>query len=82
MEESYAWVSACVRISRQGNTGFGSLARVKIDPRTSKLSLICSGLMQWSGTAASVPEIQAMMLLRANALAKGASGCRPVLVDT
>ena len=87
MEESYAWVQqACVQDQPVYgvNTGFGSLARVKIDPANSaKLSLnLLRSHAAGVGPLLPVPEIRAMMLLRANALAKGASGCRPVLVDT
>ena len=87
MEESYAWVQqACVQDQPiyGVNTGFGSLARVKIDPANSaKLSLnLLRSHAAGVGPLLPVPEIRAMMLLRANALAKGASGCRPLLVDT
>ncbi len=87
MERSYAWVKqAC-----QGdqpiygvNTGFGSLARVRIDPANSNtlsMNLIRSHAAG-VGKYLSEDVVRATMLLRANALAKGASGCRPVLVDT
>jgi len=66
------------------NTGFGSLARVRIDPADSatlSLNLVRSHA---AGVGAPSPEetVRAMMLLRANALARGASGCRVELVDT
>lgn len=66
------------------NTGFGSLARVRIGQdqiRALSWNLIRSHA---AGVGPPVPHEQAraMMLLRANALAKGASGCRPELVDT
>jgi len=87
MEESYAWVQkACLQDQPVYgvNTGFGSLARVKIDPANSaKLSLnLIRSHAAGVGPLLPVPETRAMMLLRANALAKGASGCRPLLVDT
>ena len=87
MQESYAWVRKACGDDQPVygvNTGFGSLARVKIDSAHSSqlsLNLIRSHA---SVVCPSVPvaEVRAMMLLRANALAKGASGCRPLLVDT
>ncbi len=87
MEDSYAWVKkACVQDQPVYgvNTGFGSLARVKIDPiNSARLSLnLIRSHAAGVGPLLPVPEIRAMMLLRANALAKGASGCRPILVDT
>lgn len=87
MARSYAWV----REAGKGdapvygvNTGFGSLARVPIaakDRARLSLNLIRSHA---AGVGPSLPEpvVRAMMLLRANALAKGVSGCRPLLVDT
>ena len=87
MQESYAWVQQACRQDQPVygvNTGFGSLARVKIDPANSSmlsLNLIRSHAAG-VGPLLPVAEVRAMMLLRANALAKGASGCRPVLVDT
>ena len=65
------------------NTGYGSLARVRIPPseiRALSWNLIRSHA---AGVGPSVPAdaVRAMMLLRANALAKGASGCRPAVVD-
>ena len=64
------------------NTGYGSLARVRIDPaRIAELSwnLVRSHA---AGVGPEVPieVVRAMMLLRANALARGASGCNPELV--
>lgn len=87
MNESYAWVRAACQGDRPiygVNTGFGSLARVRIDPSHSaklSLNLIRSHA---AGVGANLPDdvVRATMLLRANALAKGASGCRPLLVDT
>jgi len=66
------------------NTGFGSLARLRIERLQSRQ--LSWNLVQShaAGVGPPVPEdaTRAMMLLRANALAKGASGCRPVLVET
>jgi histidine ammonia-lyase len=66
------------------NTGFGKLASVRISTeqvRQLQMNLVRShacGL----GLPLSEGETRAMMLLRANALAKGFSGVRPRLVET
>ena len=66
------------------NTGFGKLASVRISPeqvRQLQVNLVrshASGV----GAPLSETETRAMMLLRANALAKGLSGIRPVVVET
>src|ERR1700694_6237793 len=66
------------------NTGFGKLASVRISAeqvRQLQVNLVrshASGV----GPPLSTPETRAMMLLRANALAKGLSGIRPVIVET
>ena len=87
MAASYAWVQQAAKQDQPVygvNTGFGSLARVKIDPaHSSQLSWnLIRSHAAGVGPILPVAETRAMMLLRANALAKGASGCRPVLVDT
>ena len=94
MARSEAWVQAASRgevraengdpLTIYGiNTGYGSLARVRI-------SLEHSAQLSWNlmmshaaGVGPRMPDdaVRAMMVLRANALAKGASGCRPALVD-
>jgi len=87
VERSRAWVVSVLHGDRPiygVNTGFGSLARVRIDPElTSKLSrnLIRSHA---AGVGPDAPDevVRAMMLLRANALARGASGCTLQLVLT
>jgi histidine ammonia-lyase len=66
------------------NTGFGKLASVRISPeqvRQLQVNLVRSHVCG-VGTPLSAPEVRAMMLLRANALAKGLSGVRPVVVET
>ena len=65
------------------NTGYGSLARVRIAPENiAKLSLnLVRSHAAGVGDPVAADGVRAMMLLRANALAKGASGCRPELVD-
>src|SRR6202790_976221 len=66
------------------NTGFGKLASVRISAeqvRQLQINLVRSHT-GGVGTPLSTPEVRAMMLLRANALAKGLSGVRPVVVET
>src|SRR5580704_1802607 len=66
------------------NTGFGELADVRISLnqiRQLQLNLVrshCCGV----GAPLSEIETRAMMLLRANTLAKGFSGVRPLVVET
>jgi histidine ammonia-lyase len=66
------------------NTGFGKLSDVRIESsqlRELQLNLVRShscGL----GPPLSEAEARAILLLRANVLARGYSGCRPVLIDT
>lgn len=65
------------------NTGFGDLARVRIsdhDLRTLQVNLVRSHA---SGVGHAFPEdvVRATLLLRANTLAKGASGVGPELVE-
>jgi histidine ammonia-lyase len=66
------------------NTGFGKLASVRISAeqvRQLQVNLVrshASGV----GTPLSEAETRAMMLLRANAIAKGLSGVRPRVVET
>jgi len=66
------------------NTGFGKLASVRISAeqvRQLQFNLVRSHACG-VGAPLSIPETRAMMLLRANALAKGLSGVRPVVVQT
>src|SRR6516165_12438012 len=66
------------------NTGFGKLASVRISAeqvRQLQVNLVRSHACG-VGRPLSEPETRAMMLLRANALAKGLSGVRPVVVET
>ena len=65
------------------NTGFGALAQTKIGPEDlQKLqhNLILSHAVG-VGESLSIPETRTLMLLRLNALAKGYSGCRSLLLD-
>jgi histidine ammonia-lyase len=65
------------------NTGFGKLADVRIP--TGSLAQLQTNLVRSHaggvGQPLSEAEARAMLLLRANVLAKGFSGCRPALVE-
>ena len=66
------------------NTGFGKLASVRISTeqvRQLQVNLVRSHACG-VGAPLSEAETRAMMLLRANALAKGFSGVRPLVVET
>lgn len=66
------------------NTGFGKLSDVHIEQsqlRELQLNLVRSHSCG-VGAPLSEGEARAMLLLRANVLALGYSGCRPVLVET
>jgi histidine ammonia-lyase len=87
MKESRAMVDRVVASGATAygiNTGFGKLASVRISSeqvRQLQLNLVrshASGV----GPPLTEAETRAMILLRANALAKGLSGIRPVVVDT
>ncbi|MEN0063774.1 MAG: aromatic amino acid ammonia-lyase [Myxococcota bacterium] len=95
MAKSHAWVADAAQgtirdaegqtLSVYGvNTGYGSLARVRIsEERIEELSWnLLQSHAAGVGPRMDDVSVRAMMLLRANALAKGASGCRPELVDT
>lgn len=66
------------------NTGFGKLADVRI--QNSELATLQINLVRSHacglGDPLSEPEVRVMLLLRANVLAKGLSGIRPVVVET
>lgn len=66
------------------NTGFGKLSDVHIPPselRELQLNLVRSHACG-VGRALSEAETRAMLLLRANVLACGLSGARPIIIDT
>jgi histidine ammonia-lyase len=71
------------RVAYAINTGVGKLSDVHIEPaqnRQLQVNLIrshCAGV----GEPLSQAETRAMMLLRANSLAKGFSGVRPEVID-
>jgi histidine ammonia-lyase len=66
------------------NTGFGKLASVRIS--TEQVAQLQVNLVRSHACGVGEPlseaETRAMMVLRANALAKGLSGIRPQVVDT
>jgi len=75
---------ACGATAYGINTGFGKLASVRISPEQVaqlQINLVRSHACG-VGEPLSESETRAMMLLRANALAKGLSGIRPHIVDT
>jgi histidine ammonia-lyase len=65
------------------NTGFGKLSDVSVPPES--LAQLQTNLVRSHaggvGQPLSEAEARAMLLLRANVLAKGFSGCRPALVE-
>jgi histidine ammonia-lyase len=65
------------------NTGFGKLAEIRIsDDELSRLQLnLLRSHACGVGGPLSEPVVRAMLLLRANVLATGFAGCRPVLAE-
>src|SRR5689334_5434611 len=66
------------------NTGVGKLSDVRIAPeqiRELQVNLVRSHAVG-VGDPLQVAEVRAMTLLRANSLAKGNSGIRPVVIDS
>ncbi|MBY0450721.1 MAG: histidine ammonia-lyase [Cyanobacteria bacterium] len=66
------------------NTGFGALSHKRIPPEA--LADLQANLVRshavGTGPLLEEPVVRAMMLLRANTLAKGFSGVRPVVIET
>lgn len=64
-------------------TGFGRLADVTIAPedRTALQHNLVRSHASGMGDPMSTDRVRALMLLRANALARGFSGCRPTVVE-
>jgi histidine ammonia-lyase len=64
-------------------TGFGRLADVVIEPgdRTALQHNLVRSHASGVGDPLDAPAVRALMLLRANALARGHSGCRVVVVE-
>ena len=87
VEEARALVDAVVAgngVAYAITTGVGKLSDVRIPPeqvRELQINLVRSHAMG-VGTPLPESEVRAMMLLRANSLAKGHSGVRPVVIDT
>ena len=77
-------VLASGRIVYGVNTGFGALSNVSVS--SEQLAQLQINLVRshaaGTGEPLSIPVARAMMLLRANTLAKGFSGVRPVVVET
>lgn len=88
MERSLAWVREAVERGEEViygvNTGFGSLATTRIPPDQTRLLSRNVILKCVVGVGPDLPSdvVRAMMLIRANSLAKGYSGVRPELVET
>lgn len=65
------------------NTGFGDLASVRIEP--DRLALLQQNLIlsHAAGMGERLPDeaVRGMLLLRANTLARGCSGVRPVVIE-
>ena len=73
-----------VEVAYGVNTGVGQLSDVRIPPgqiRQLQVNLVRSH-SAGVGEPLSEPEVRALMLLRANSLAKGFSGVRPQVIDT
>ena len=66
------------------NTGFGAMSHVVIPPEQVDQLQVNLVLSHCAGTGENlpIPVVRAMILLRANTLAKGFSGVRPVLIET
>ena len=72
------------RLAYAVTTGVGKLSDVRIEPkqiRELQVNLLRSHAVG-VGEPLSEAEVRAMMLLRANSLAKGHSGVRPIVIDT
>ena len=88
VERSRAWVAAAVERTDEViygvNTGFGSLANTRIaasEQRVLSRNVILKCMV---GVGDPLPEdwVRAMLLVRANSLARGVSGVRPVIIET
>src|ERR1022692_899413 len=83
-DRMFASRSVVDRVVLSGKTAYGELAEVRISQeqvRQLQLNLVrshCCGV----GAPLSETETRVMTLLRANTLAKGFSGVRPVIVET
>jgi histidine ammonia-lyase len=77
-------VLASGRIVYGVNTGFGALSSVSIsNEQVEQLQInLVRSHAAGAGEPLAVPVVRAMMLLRANTLAKGFSGVRPEVIET
>ena len=87
MAISQAWVEEAVSagsVIYGVTTGFGPLATTSIRPEEARQLSRNLVLNCLAGVGDPLPEdvVRAMILIRANSLAKGHSGVRPVVVDT
>lgn len=88
MERGYQWVRDAVADGRRTiygvNTGFGGLAQTRIPAdQTGKLSRnVIVKCVAGVGSPLAAETVRAMMLVRANSLARGVSGVRPALAET
>lgn len=87
MEASRAVVEALLHRGETAygiNTGFGKLSDVRIGP--DELEALQQNLVRSHACGIGEPlpedEVRAMLLLRANVLAKGLSGARPIVAET
>jgi len=86
VQESRAFIEAKVASGERVygvTTGFGRLAEVVIAPeeRTALQHNLVRSHASGVGEPLDRPAVRALMLLRANALARGHSGCRPEVVE-
>jgi histidine ammonia-lyase len=88
MERSHHWVVEAIadagKVIYGVNTGFGSLANRRISAaEAQQLSRnVIAACMTGVGDALPEDVVRGMMLIRANMLARGASGVRPVVAET
>ena len=87
-ERSRVWVAEAVTRTDETiygvNTGFGSLATTRIPPERQRMLSRNVILKCMVGVGDPLPEdwVRAMILVRANSLACGVSGVRPLIIDT
>jgi len=84
--ESRAWIEQILATGQTVygvNTGFGRLADVRVpDESIEQLQLnLVRSHSGGVGNPLSIAEARGMVLLRANVLAKGSSGCRPLVLE-
>lgn len=88
MDRGYRWVRDAVADDRRTiygvNTGFGGLAQTHVPAeQTGKLSRnVIVKCVAGVGEPLPREAVRAMMLVRANSLARGVSGVRPALAET